>query len=114
MWPTVMLVFNASSVAVLWFGAHRVASGALEVGALIAYLSYLMQILVAVMMTTFLSIIIPRAAVCAERIVEVLDTEPRGRATRVVAGRAGRADRRASSCAASSTATPARAAPVLV
>ncbi|HEY1954382.1 MAG TPA: ABC transporter ATP-binding protein [Polyangiaceae bacterium] len=76
MWPTVMFVFNASSVAVLWFGAQRVASGAIGVGALIAYLSYLMQILVAVMMTTFLSIIIPRAAVCAERILEVLDTEP--------------------------------------
>jgi ATP-binding cassette, subfamily B, multidrug efflux pump len=76
MWPSVMLVFNASSVAVLWFGAHRVASGAIGVGALIAYISYLMQILVAVMMTTFLSIIIPRAAVCAERILEVLDTVP--------------------------------------
>ncbi|HEY4244496.1 MAG TPA: ABC transporter ATP-binding protein [Kofleriaceae bacterium] len=77
MFPTVMLVFNASTVAVLWYGGHRVASGALEVGALTAYLSYLMQVLVAVMMTTFLAIIIPRAAVCAERIVEVLDTEPR-------------------------------------
>ncbi len=76
MWPTVMLVFNASTVAVLWYGAHRVESGAIGVGALIAYISYLMQILVAVMMTTFLSIIIPRAAVCAERILEVLDTEP--------------------------------------
>jgi ATP-binding cassette subfamily B protein len=76
MWPTVMFVFNASSIAVLWFGSHRVASGAIGVGALIAYLSYLMQILVAVMMTTFLSIIIPRAAVCAERILEVLDTVP--------------------------------------
>jgi ATP-binding cassette subfamily B protein len=76
MWPTVMLVFNASSVAVLWFGSKRIASGSLEIGALIAYLSYLMLILVAVMMTTFLSIIIPRAAVCAERIVEVLDVEP--------------------------------------
>ncbi len=76
MWPTVTLVFNASSVAVLWFGAQRVASGAIGVGALIAYLSYLLQILVAVMMTTFLSIIIPRAAVCAERIAEVLDTQP--------------------------------------
>ena len=76
MWPTVTLVFNASSVAVLWFGAQRVAIGAIGVGALIAYLSYLLQILVAVMMTTFLSIIIPRAAVCAERIVEVLDTKP--------------------------------------
>jgi len=76
MWPTVMLVFNASSVAVLWFGAQRVAGGSLEIGALIAYLSYLMQILVAVMMTTFISVMVPRASVCAERILEVLDTEP--------------------------------------
>lgn len=76
MWPTVMLVFNMSSVAVLWFGAHRVASGHLEVGSLIAYLSYLMQILMAVMMSTFLAIMIPRAAVCAERITEVLDMAP--------------------------------------
>jgi ATP-binding cassette, subfamily B, multidrug efflux pump len=76
MWPSVMLVFNISSVAVLWFGAHRIASGNLEVGSLIAYLSYLMQILVAVMMTTFMSIMIPRAAVCAERIVEVMDMKP--------------------------------------
>ena len=76
MWPTVMLVFNASQVAVWWFGAHRVASGSLETGALAAYMGYLMQILVGVMMTTFMSIMIPRAAVCAERIVEVLDTKP--------------------------------------
>ena len=74
----------------LWFGSHRIADGSLEVGALIAYLSYLMQILVAVMMTTFMAIMIPRAAVCAERIVEVLDTDAGGRA----AGRAGRARRR--------------------
>jgi ATP-binding cassette, subfamily B, multidrug efflux pump len=76
MWPTVMLVFNMSSVAVLWFGAHRVASGHLEVGSLIAYLSYLMQILMAVMMSTFMAIMVPRAAVCAERITEVLDMAP--------------------------------------
>ncbi len=76
MWPTVTLVFNVSSVAVLWFGAKRIAAGSLEIGALTAYLSYLMQILVAVMMTSFMSIMIPRAAVCAERICEVLDTEP--------------------------------------
>jgi len=76
MWPMVMLVFNASSVAVLWFGAKRISGGSLGTGALIAYLSYLMQILVAVMMTTFMSILIPRAAVCAERIIEVLDTQP--------------------------------------
>jgi ATP-binding cassette subfamily B protein len=76
MFPSIMLVFNASSIAVLWFGADRVDHGSLEIGALMAYLSYLMQILMSVMMTTFLAIIIPRAAVCAERIVEVLDTEP--------------------------------------
>jgi ATP-binding cassette subfamily B protein len=74
MWPTVMAVFNLSNIAVLWFGAHRLASGSLEIGALIAFLSYLMQILVAVMMVTFVSVMIPRAAVCAERIAEVLDT----------------------------------------
>jgi len=72
----VQLVFSASQVALLWFGGKRVADGSLEVGALSAYLTYLMQILVAVMMTTFLSMIIPRAAVCAERINEVLDTVP--------------------------------------
>lgn len=76
MWPTVMLVFNASSVAVLWFGAHKVAEGALETGSLIAYLAYLIQILVAVMMASFMSIMIPRAAASAERIVEVLDMDP--------------------------------------
>ncbi len=76
MWPTVMLVFNASSVAVMWFGSRGIADGTLQVGALTAYLAYLIQILVAVMMTTFMSIMIPRAAVCAERIMEVLDMEP--------------------------------------
>lgn len=76
MFPTVMLVFNASTIAVLWFGAKRISSGAIEVGALTAYLSYLMQILVAVMMSTFMAVMIPRAAVCAERILEVLDTSP--------------------------------------
>ncbi|HEU4732327.1 MAG TPA: ABC transporter ATP-binding protein [Kofleriaceae bacterium] len=74
MWPIVMLVFNVSNVAVLWFGAHRIAEGSLQVGALVAFLSYLMQILVSVMMVTFISVMIPRAAVCAERIAAVLDT----------------------------------------
>lgn len=74
MFPTVMLVFNLSSIAVLWFGAHRVAAGAIEVGAMTAFLSYLMQILVSVMMVSFLAVMIPRAAVCAERIDEVLAT----------------------------------------
>ncbi|GII83965.1 multidrug ABC transporter ATP-binding protein [Sphaerisporangium siamense] len=78
--PTVMLILNASSVAVLWFGAARVDSGEMQVGALTAFLMYLMQILTAMMMATFISIMIPRAAVCAERIVEVLDTESSVRA----------------------------------
>jgi ATP-binding cassette subfamily B multidrug efflux pump len=76
MWPLVMFVFNASSVAVLWFGADRIAQGSLEVGALTAYIAYLMQILMAVMMTTFLTIMIPRAAACAERIQEVFAIAP--------------------------------------
>ncbi|GAA3813667.1 ABC transporter ATP-binding protein [Sphaerisporangium flaviroseum] len=73
--PTVMLILNVSSVAVLWFGAARVDSGEMQVGALTAFLMYLMQILMSMMMATFISIMIPRAAVCAERIGEVLDTE---------------------------------------
>ena len=74
MFPTVMLVANVSSVAVLWFGGHRVESGAMMVGALTAYISYLMQIVMSVMMATFMMMMIPRSAVCAERIMEVLDT----------------------------------------
>ncbi len=77
MFPVVMLVANVASVAVLWFGGHRVESGAMEVGALTAYLTYLMQIIMSVMMGTFMMMMIPRAAVCADRIVEVLDTESR-------------------------------------
>ncbi|MEH0970868.1 ABC transporter ATP-binding protein [Micromonospora sp. CPCC 205546] len=73
--PVVMLVLNVSSVAVLWFGAERVDAGAIQVGSLTAFLQYLMQILMAVMMATFMLMMVPRAAVCAERIVEVLDTD---------------------------------------
>jgi ATP-binding cassette subfamily B protein len=73
--PIVMLVLNLSSVAVLWFGAERIDAGQMQIGALTAFLAYLIQILMAVMMATFMTMMIPRAAVCAERIVEVLDTE---------------------------------------
>ncbi|MEV1318155.1 ABC transporter ATP-binding protein [Micromonospora arborensis] len=73
--PVVMLVLNVSSVAVLWFGAHRVDDNAIQIGALTAFLQYLMQILMAVMMATFMLMMVPRAAVCAERIIEVLDTD---------------------------------------
>ncbi|MCW2915335.1 MAG: transporter ATP-binding protein [Actinomycetia bacterium] len=75
MFPAVMLVVNASSVAVLWFGGHRIDDGSMQVGALTAFLSYLMQILMSVMMATFMFMMVPRAEVCAERIQEVLDTE---------------------------------------
>lgn len=72
--PIVMLVFNLSNVAVLWFGAHRVESGAIQVGALTAFMAYLMQVLMSVMMATMMSMMIPRASVSAGRILEVLDT----------------------------------------
>ena len=74
MFPVVMLVFNVSGALVLWFGAHRIADGHMQVGSLIAFLTYLMQILMSVMMATFVSTMIPRAAACADRIGEVLDT----------------------------------------
>ncbi|RZU10569.1 ATP-binding cassette subfamily B protein [Kribbella rubisoli] len=73
--PTVMLILNLSSVAVLWFGASRIEDGTLEVGALTAFLSYLIQILFSVMMGVFVMIMVPRASVCADRISEVLDTD---------------------------------------
>jgi ATP-binding cassette subfamily B protein len=75
MFPSVMLIVNISSVVVLWFGGHRIDGGAMEVGALTAFLSYLMQILMSIMMATFMFIMIPRAEVCAERIQEVVGTD---------------------------------------
>jgi len=76
MFPTVNLLINASSVGVLWLGASRVNSGEIQVGTLIAYLTYLVQILMSVVMATFMISMIPRAAVSADRIQEVLDTDP--------------------------------------
>ncbi|MFG3285190.1 ABC transporter ATP-binding protein [Streptomyces sp. NPDC048111] len=75
MFPTVMTVVNVSSVAVVWFGAHRINSGDMEIGQLTAFLAYLMQIVMAVMMATFMFMMVPRAEVCAERIEEVLGTD---------------------------------------
>ncbi|GAA0333581.1 ABC transporter ATP-binding protein [Streptomyces blastmyceticus] len=75
MFPSVMLVVNLSSIAVLWFGGHRIDGGHMEIGALTAFLSYLMQILMAVMMATFMFMMVPRAEVCAERVQEVLGTD---------------------------------------
>jgi ATP-binding cassette subfamily B protein len=72
--PVVMLIMNVSSVAVLWFGAFAVDEGTVQIGALTAFLSYLIQILMAVMMATFMAVMIPRAAVSSDRIAEILNT----------------------------------------
>ncbi|WP_432054397.1 ABC transporter ATP-binding protein [Streptomyces sp. bgisy022] len=74
MFPVVMTVVNLSSIAVVWFGAHRIDSGGMQIGDLTAFLAYLMQIVMSVMMATFMFMSVPRAEVCAERIHEVLDT----------------------------------------
>ena len=75
MFPIVWFVLNLSSVAVVWIGAGRIDREEMQIGAMIAFLSYLIQVLMAVMMATFLVGMVPRASVCAERIVEVLDTQ---------------------------------------
>jgi ATP-binding cassette subfamily B multidrug efflux pump len=75
MFPTVFTILNLSMVAVLWFGGHRVDDGTTQVGQLTAFLSYLAQILMSVMMATFMLMMVPRSAVCADRITEVLETE---------------------------------------
>ncbi len=76
MLPTTTLVINISSVALIWFGGLRIDAGQMQVGSLIAFLSYFMQILMAVLLATFILVVIPRASVCADRIGEVLSTEP--------------------------------------
>ncbi|MDF2824557.1 MAG: transporter ATP-binding protein [Mycobacterium sp.] len=76
MLPVTTLTINLSSVALIWFGGMRIDSGQMQVGSLIAFLSYFMQILMAVMMATIFLAILPRASACAERITEVLDTAP--------------------------------------
>lgn len=76
MFPAIMLVMNVSSVAVIWFGAFEIQNGDTQIGTLFAFLQYLMQILMGVMMAAFMFMMIPRAAVCANRIGEVLDTDP--------------------------------------
>ena len=75
MFPLVMVVINVASVGVIWFGGQRVDNGQMGVGALTAFLSYLMQILMSVMMATFMLMQVPRSAVCADRIAEVLATD---------------------------------------
>ena len=76
MFPAVMLVMNLSAVAVIWFGAFQVESGETQIGTLFAFLQYIMQILMGVMMAAFMFVMVPRAAVSADRIGEVLETVP--------------------------------------
>jgi ATP-binding cassette subfamily B multidrug efflux pump len=76
MLPVTTLTINLSSVALIWFGGLRIDSGEMQVGSLIAFLSYFAQILMAVLMGTMTLVVLPRAAVCAERITEVLSTRP--------------------------------------
>jgi ATP-binding cassette subfamily B multidrug efflux pump len=76
MMPALMAIMNLSTVAVLWFGSIRVDSGQMPIGNLTAFLQYIIQILFAIMMATFMFVIVPRAAVSSDRIRQVLDTEP--------------------------------------
>ncbi|NKY09515.1 ABC transporter ATP-binding protein [Cellulomonas hominis] len=75
MFPAVMLIMNLTSVGVLWFGAGRIDAGDMQIGALTAFLSYIMYILMAVMMASMMFVMVPRAVVSSERITDVLDTE---------------------------------------
>ena len=76
MFPSVMLVLNLSTTAVVWFGGHLITDGSMQIGSLTAFITYLAQILMSVMMATFMFMLVPRAEVSAERIMEVIDTEP--------------------------------------
>ncbi|MGH8291231.1 MAG: ABC transporter ATP-binding protein [Steroidobacteraceae bacterium] len=90
--PAMILILNLSTAAVMWFGALRIDTGRMQIGALTAFLVYLAQILMSVMMATFMLMMIPRAAVCADRIGEVLNTEssvaPPAQPVRAVSARA--------------------------
>ena len=76
LFPAAMLVLDVTMVGVIWFGGHQVGAGDVEVGTLVAFMTYLMQILMGIVMASFMIMMIPRAAVCAERISEVLATDP--------------------------------------
>ncbi len=106
LFPFVGLIMNVSTVGVMWFGAQRIESGDIQIGQLTAFISYLMQILISVMMTTMLLVMAPRAAVCADRIMEVLDTElDRGPASQP----GGAVGPSAATCCSTASASPTRA-----
>jgi len=76
MFPSIMLVLNLSTTAVVWFGGHLIADHTMQIGSLTAFITYLAQILTSVMMATFMFMLVPRAEVSSERIMEVIGTEP--------------------------------------
>lgn len=76
MFPIITVILNVATGAVLWFGGHRVDDGLVEIGSLTAFLQYLLQILAAVMMGTFMAMMLPRAVICARRITDVLEHDP--------------------------------------
>jgi len=76
MFPTLTVILNLSTVAIMWFGGKQIADGSMPIGDLTAFLTYIIQILFAVLMATIMFVMVPRAAVSAQRIMEVLDTQP--------------------------------------
>src|SRR5207237_2694847 len=76
MMPMMMLVFNLTSIAILWFGSIRINNGDMQIGALIAFLQYSTLILFSLLMLSMMFILLPRAAASADRIIEVLGREP--------------------------------------
>ena len=74
--PAVTLILNFTTIAIMWFGGRQIADGSMPIGDLTAFLQYVFQILFSVLMATFMFVMVPRAAVSAGRIMEVLDTEP--------------------------------------
>ncbi|MCB4208035.1 ABC transporter ATP-binding protein [Arthrobacter sp. UM1] len=91
MFPIIMMILHLATASVLWFGGHRVDAGNMEVGSLTAFLQYLLQILMAVMMGTFMAMMIPRATISADRIGDVLKVVPSMAQTRESALEADRA-----------------------
>ena len=74
--PLVMFIINISTIAIVWFGSHLIGDGALQIGDMMAFMQYAMQVMFSILMVTMLFILIPRAIVSAKRINEVLEIEP--------------------------------------